>query len=134
MLGILNEKPSQACNFAAALFGGKYVEMAKEGKGVKSATGMYKGQKVVIAASHGHLYQYKDPSEMVPKTLEAKYKSWDPKYLPWNQHDFNWEYKIGKGNSSWARGIRALLAPCDEIVIATDDDPSGEVKSWAGKS
>lgn len=126
MLGILNEKPSQACNFAAALFGGKYVEMAKEGKGIKSATGTYKGQKVVIAASHGHLYQYKDPSEMVSKALTAKYKSWDPKYLPWNQHDFNWEYKIGKGNSSWARGIRTLLAPCDEIVIATDDDPSGE--------
>lgn len=126
MLGILNEKPSQACNFAAALFGGKYVEMAKKGKGIKSATGTYKGQKVVIAASLGHLYQYKDPSEMVPEALIAKYKSWDPKYLPWDQHDFNWEYKIGKGNSSWARGIRTLLAPCDEIVIATDDDPSGE--------
>ena len=58
MLGILNEKPSQACNFAAALFGGKYVAMAKAGKGVKSAKGIYKGQEIIIAASHGHLYQY----------------------------------------------------------------------------
>ena len=131
MLGILNEKPSQACNFAAALFGGKYIQMAKDAKGIRSAKGTYKGQEVVIVASHGHLYQYKDPNEMVNKTLAAKYKSWDPKYLPWNQNDFSWEYKIGKGNSAWARSIRNLLAPCDEIVIASDDDPSGEGEKLA---
>ena len=116
MIGILNEKSSQAEHFAKAL-GGKH--------------GTFNGQEYVIVHAHGHLYQYKEPSEMVPKGLHDKYKSWDTRNLPWNYRDLDFSYRMIPGSSRLLNEINSALSQCSEIVIATDDDPSGEGEKLA---
>jgi DNA topoisomerase-3 len=120
MIGILCEKPSAGRNFAAAL-GGK--------------EGTYNGEKYKIVTSHGHLYGLdSDPSKQVDKVLEEQYKSWEPTYLPWNESDLRWKYtalespKNAKFESvnETLKKIKDALSGCDEVCIATDDDPSGE--------
>lgn len=123
MVGILTEKPSAARNFAAAL-GGK--------------NGRYNGTEYVIVSAAGHLFEFMAPENMVSNDLVGKYSDWDIANLPWNERDFSWAYCVrGEGpthpsaeNSKFARdtlkNIMNILKQCDEICIATDDDPSGE--------
>ncbi len=111
MIGILAEKPSQMRNFAKALGG---------------QSGVYKGQSYVIAASRGHLFEFVDPSRQVSEDLAAKYKSWDLASLPWNHTDFCWKKSPRKGMADVIKELKRVLSECDEIVIATDNDPSGE--------
>lgn len=133
MIGILTEKPSAGRNFAKALGG---------------SSGTYNGEQFTIVSARGHCYEYADPAEMVPESLKDQYKSWDTKYLPWNERDFSWRREIG-GTSNYNRakrmkkgvtaakqyvdgykatlkGISSVLSGCDEVVIATDVDPTGE--------
>ena len=111
MILILAEKPSAARNFAKALGG---------------TSGTYNGEAYKITASHGHLYEYTDPDKMVSDDLTSRYKSWDIGYLPWNPDDFNWK-KVRKADSAdTLTNIKNAAAGCDEICIATDDDPTGE--------
>lgn len=116
LIGILNEKPSQAKNFAKALGGMR---------------GTFNGEDYVIVAAHGHLYEYKDPSEMVKQDLVKKYHDWDVSNLPWNWRDLDFSYHKKKGASSTLRQIKQTLQNCDEICIATDDDPTGEGEKLA---
>lgn len=119
MIGILCEKPSAARNFATALGG---------------VQGTYNGEKYVIVAARGHLYEYLDPDKMVPSALAAQYKSWELQYLPWDETQFNWtrvqkkDVVKGKGKSiaDTLKDIKTVLDKCDEVVIATDVDPTGE--------
>lgn len=122
MLGILCEKPSAARNFSAALGGQQ---------------GQYAGTPYVIVAAAGHLFEFAAPEAMVPEALVAQYTNWDMANLPWKETDFSWKYCVrGEGthpnaeNAAFARStlknIRNVLRQCDEICIATDDDPSGE--------
>lgn len=111
MIGILNEKPSQARNFAAALGG---------------ASGTYNGEQYSIAVACGHLYEYVDPDMQVPVSVQAKYKSWDLANLPWDENDFAWKYAAKKDAAATLKTIKTSLSKCDEICIATDDDPTGE--------
>ena len=116
MIGILNEKPSQAKNFAAALGG---------------ATNTFNGEKYIIVAARGHLYEYVDPSLQVPAAKQAQYKSWSLANLPWDETDFAWK-RAAKPDTSRGKtsdvlkNIKSTLSQCDEICIATDDDPTGE--------
>ena len=110
-VGILAEKPSAARNFAKAL-GGK--------------SGTYKGQAYVIAAARGHLYEFKDPTEMVPSDKVDKYKSWEVSDLPWDEKDFSWERELKKGASGTLNDIKKAFATCDEICHGADLDPTGE--------
>ena len=91
LIGILNEKPSQAKNFAKALGGMR---------------GNFNGEDYVIVAAHGHLYEYKDPSEMVKQDLVKKYHDWDVSNLPWNWRDLDFSYRKKKGSSSTLRQIK----------------------------
>lgn len=119
LIGILAEKPDQARDFAKALGGMK---------------GTYDGQQYVIANSIGHLFEYKQPYDMVPKNLRERYKSWNLKYLPWNANDFDfyaYQIKKDRGQNSYFRRICNAFNDCDEIVIATDNDPTGEGEKLA---
>ena len=111
MIGILTEKPSAAKNFATALGG---------------MTGTYNGEQYLIVNSVGHLYEFKKPDGQVDASLMKKYKSWNLSYLPWNENDFKWVREMKRGTSDVAKNIKAKLSQCDEVVIATDDDPTGE--------
>lgn len=112
MIGILNEKPSQARNFAKALGGNE---------------GVFNGEKYIIVAARGHLYGFADdPSKQVSEDNEERYKSWDLKYLPWDEKEFFWKYEKKTDIGDTLKNIKAKLSQCDEIVIATDDDPTGE--------
>lgn len=110
-VGVLTEKPSAARHFAAALGG---------------VRGTYNGEQYVIAHARGHLYEYAEPSEMVDPSLEGKYAKWDLGNLPWDLDDLDWHLKTIEGAGAVAQEVKKRLASCDEIVIATDVDPSGE--------
>lgn len=110
-IGILTEKPSASKHFATALGGMK---------------GAYKGEDYVITAARGHLYEFADPALMVTPDLTTKYKSWELEHLPWSPADISWKRVMKEGAQGTIREIKTALSGCDEIVIATDVDPSGE--------
>jgi DNA topoisomerase-3 len=110
-IGILTEKPSASRNFAAALGGMK---------------GNYAGEDYVITAARGHLYEFADPADMVAPGLSVQYKSWELDHLPWSPTDFAWKRVMKHGAQDTIKTIKAALSGCDEIVVATDVDPSGE--------
>lgn len=108
---VIAEKPSAARNMAKALGG---------------ATGSYQGQSYVITSLRGHLYEFKDPSAMVPASLSAQYKGWELDNLPWDHRAFSWEREPREGARDTIAQVRKALGQGDEITIATDVDPSGE--------
>lgn len=110
-LAILAEKPSAMRNMAKA-FGGN--------------TGVFDGEQFELCCARGHLYEFLDPKDQVPASLEAKYKSWMVQNMPWDHTDFAWKYGLRGDASSTLEAINDAFEQCDEIVIATDDDPSGE--------
>lgn len=112
VVGILTEKPSAARHFAAALGG---------------MSGTYNGEQFVIAHARGHLYEFADPHRMVADPdLAGKYRTWSLENLPWNPDDLDWKLEVIKDASSVAQDVKRALGRCDEIVIATDVDPTGE--------
>ena len=111
MIGILNEKPSQMRNFAKALGG---------------QSGTYNGEAFTLVAARGHLYEYVDPEKQVAPALASQYHSWNIENLPWNEKDLNWKRDKKKDTASTLKQIKDVLSKCDEICIATDDDPTGE--------
>lgn len=111
MIGILTEKPSAKKNFVKA-FGGE--------------SGTINGEKFVIVNALGHLYELKEPKLQVPENLQKKYSSWSLENLPWNYKDIKWDYKTTQGSQKYLKEIKDKLSKCDEIVIATDIDPTGE--------
>ncbi|MDF2697459.1 MAG: topB [Labilithrix sp.] len=58
--------------------------------------------------------------------LVDAYRAWSLAKLPWNPDDFTWELEPIADTAPVAAEIKRTLAGCDEIVIATDVDPSGE--------
>lgn len=111
MIGILTEKPSAKRNFIKALGGER---------------GTFNGEKYVIVNALGHLYELKAPKLQVDESLQRKYSSWSLNNLPWNYDDFKWKYKVSQGGQKYLKQIKDELKNCDEIVIATDIDPTGE--------
>ena len=111
MVGILTEKPSAAQNFAKALGG---------------MEGVFNGENYVIVNSKGHLFGYKMPEFQVPNELSKKYSDWNISLLPWDEKDFSWVREKKDGSESFIKSIKEKLKNVDEIVIATDVDPTGE--------
>ena len=112
MLGILCEKPSAARNFAKALGG---------------MEGTFDGQPYRIVAARGHLYEFpSDPDKMVPAELASQYKSWSIRNLPWDERDLKWKRVKTKDAAKILNDIKEGLKGCEEVIIATDDDPTGE--------
>ncbi len=111
VIGILTEKPSAARHFAAALGG---------------ASGTYDGERFVIAHARGHLYEFVEPHKMVDASLEARYEKWDLANLPWDAAAMDWSLEPIKDTVQVRNDLRSTLSRCDEIVCATDVDPTGE--------
>lgn len=111
MIGILAEKPSQARNFAKALGG---------------MQGTYNGEQYTIVAARGHLYEFDTPEKQVPAALRAQYKSWDLANLPWDPTQFNWSRSKKPDTAATIANIKKTFKGCDEVCVATDDDPTGE--------
>lgn len=111
MLAILAEKPSAARNMAKA-FGG--------------SSGTFDGEQFEICASRGHLYEFSNPEDQVPPDKKDKYHSWLLENMPWDSGDLAWGYMQKPDTDDTLDAIRETFKKCDEIVIATDDDPSGE--------
>lgn len=109
---ILCEKPSAAKNYAKALGGQK---------------GTFNGKQYEIVNSFGHIFHLlKNPEDQVDPPLQEKYKSWDVSSLPWQRSDLMFIKTINDGCEEQFDKIREVAEKCDEFVIATDDDPSGE--------
>lgn len=118
---LIVEKPSAAKNFAKALGG---------------MSGTRNGQAFKIHALVGHMLEYVEPHEMVPADMSEQFKSWDIATMPWDATKMSWQkrpqitknMRTGKMQSK-KKDIDALkdaTKGCDALVIATDDDPSGE--------
>lgn len=82
----------------------------------------------VMARSQGHLLALKPPEQQVEdKSLKARYASWDDlSAMPWNLHDFAWRKEVSPKTRKVYNQIVKKSKDCDAIIIATDDDPSGE--------
>ncbi|CAM3195657.1 DNA topoisomerase-3 [Lactobacillus bombicola] len=116
---ILTEKPSAARHFAEALGGfSGFINLIPNNSGTDSYD---------IVAAHGHLLELKEPHEMVAPEKVAKYKNWtDLSNFPWDPNDFTWEKCPKKGAQETLNQIKKAAQGHDALIIATDDDPSGE--------
>jgi DNA topoisomerase-3 len=108
---VVAEKPSAARNMASALGGTR---------------GSYKGTAYEVASLRGHLYEFAQPHAMVDSSLADAYQNWDLGNLPWNPDDLTWKREPQKNVADVIKTLRSMLGRGDEIVIATDLDPSGE--------
>ncbi|ELP66328.1 DNA topoisomerase [Streptomyces turgidiscabies] len=108
---VVAEKPSAARNMASALGGTK---------------GSYKGTAYEVASLRGHLYEFAQPHAMVDSSLADAYLKWDLSNLPWDPDDLTWKREPQKNVADVIKTLRSALSRGDEIVIATDLDPSGE--------
>lgn len=124
MIGILTEKPSAAKNFATAL------HASKDGA---NFTGCYEGQYFIIVHSFGHLYGLLPPRDQVRPELQLTYADWDITHLPWDERDFNWQKTALPNTKQAINNIVSTLSHCSEIVLATDNDPTGEGDLLAGE-
>ncbi len=113
-LAILTEKPSAGRAFAAALGG---------------TQGTFNGESYVIVSARGHLYELAQPEAQLAPQWAAdapKMKSWDLANLPWDASRFTWTRVPIDGTRDMITQLRSVLSRVDEIVIATDLDPTGE--------
>lgn len=122
IITIINEKSSQADNFAAAL--GGY-------KGQMPASSNLAGEDYQIVYAAGHLYAFKDLKDMVPEDEVEEFTSWDSNDLPFDRTQINWRKHLnpntlGKGAKTYMATIKPALNASDKVIIATDYDPSGE--------
>lgn len=117
MIVIITEKPSAKKNFIKA-FGGE--------------KGTYNGKEYEIVNSLGHILAFpKNIDELVSEENKDRYKVWDLKYLPFNRKEITFKKNIlvdstGKPLRPIYDNIKDKCLQADEIIIATDNDPSGE--------
>lgn len=108
---ILTEKRSAFDNFKVALGG---------------ETGTVNGHSYQLVHAQGHLLQYAAPEEQVSSDLHDRYKSWDLQYLPWRITDFNWKLVPIPQSIKVLQRIKKVSRDAQNVVIATDNDASGE--------
>ena len=111
MLLIINEKPSQARNFAKALGG---------------AAGTFDGVEYRICALRGHVMGLLPPEDQVPPDLRETYRKWGLSALPFDLSLFAWAKVPDKEARDVLSNLAEELSDADEVAIATDIDPSGE--------
>ena len=120
---ILCEKPSAGQIFSEALGG---------------ARGEFNGMQYVIGNAHGHLFRLAEPQEQVddPMLAQQLSKFLNLETIPWNLANFKWDkvyleqknFKTGRKTTTKGdvERLAKLASECDAIIIATDNDPSGE--------
>lgn len=111
---IIAEKPSAAKNFAKALGGRE---------------GSFEGTHYKIVNLLGHLLELAPPDQQVPEEASERYASWKLDDMPWDRSQMAWTRIVIESTrdvfDAASDAVRALK-PTDEVVIATDIDPSGE--------
>ena len=124
---ILNEKGKQAEKFANFLGG---------------QSGFLKsGDSYDIVHASGHLLKYKKPQDNVPENYAKQFNDWkNLSSYPWDTNLFKWEYEINPSgkpptiehSKKLLKTIKSTSVGQDAIIIATDNDPSGEgdVLAW----
>lgn len=128
-VGILMEKPDAGQRMA-------------EGLGGRSGT--FQGTPYVVMTSLGHLLEFRQPHEQVPSDKSALYKSWAIENLPWDHREMSWERTLrikkkknrdgkiiddpedARFKKQFLAAIADAFKDCDELVIGTDIDPTGE--------
>lgn len=110
---ILAEKKSVAQAISVALLGSP-----------NAFRGQYKGEDIVISWAQGHLFEYRDPQDMVPAEKHAKYASWN--FFDWDPKDFSFAVRPTPKTATVTQKLRSELAGASEVAWATDHDPSGE--------
>lgn len=120
---ILAEKSSAAKKLAQALGGN---------------AGTFDGHSYEIVHARGHLLTLDEPENLVASNKKEQYASWSPQDMPWDLTDFDWgkpkvpikgkNLKTGKVESTQPliNNIKKVAGHANAIVIATDNDPSGE--------
>ena len=110
---ILCEKPSAAKNYSLAL-GGK--------------SGTFNGENYTIVNSVGHIFgMLQDMEKQVTNPdLAEKYTKWDIGNLPWHKDDLKFKRALKSDMKKVYSDIKEVAEKCDEIIIATDNDPTGE--------
>lgn len=113
-LAILTEKPSAGRAFGAALGG---------------MQGTFNGENYVVVSARGHLFELAQPEEQLigaSAEEQAGMKAWNLANLPWDASRFSWKQVQIPGTADVLKALRTVLPRVDEIVIATDLDPTGE--------
>ena len=110
---ILCEKPSAMKNYSLALGGNK---------------GVFNNQEYEIVCSVGHIFSFvKDmKKQVVEPSTEEKYEKWDIENLPWDYKNIKFKKELNKDKKEVYEKIKKVAEKCDDIVIATDNDPTGE--------
>ena len=112
MIVVLTEKPSAARNFAKALGG---------------MSGSFQGNPYKIASLRGHLMELdKDFNNQVPSSRVPFYTTWSLDNLPWNPSELAYRKIVKADCEKLLDSLSEDLRGADEVVIATDNDPSGE--------
>lgn len=109
---IVTEKPSAARKFAEALGG---------------MSGAFEGQDYRIVSLLGHVMTLDAPENQVDEALSQRYKKWSLDTLPWDVRALAFKRIIT--NKEIASNLKKALTQLDsddEVIIATDVDPSGE--------
>ena len=110
---ILTEKKDAFNNYVKALGG---------------ETGTINGRSYRLVHAQGHLMQLMDPEYQVSDDKKERYKSWNPATMPWDLADFAWRKRPRQGVQikRMLRTIKDASKEAQSVIIATDDDPSGE--------
>ena len=103
-------------------------QMRNYKKDLCGRSGTIFGDHYELAKSHGHLLTLKAPQEQVDdEELKRKYADWTSlNNFPWNVKDFKWRKEVIPSTKSLFTTIKRQAKGKDAIVIATDNDPSGE--------
>lgn len=122
MITIINEKSSQANDFADVL-GGR--------TGVMPDFSNLAGEEYTIQEAAGHITSFKPLLNMVPEDRASEFSTWDYNELPFDRQAIHFQkelnpHSLGKGSKYYMSIFKRLLAQSDKVVIATDNDPSGE--------
>ncbi len=110
---ILCEKPSAMKNYSLALGGNK---------------GTFNNEDYEIVCSVGHIFSFvKDMKEQVVDTSTSeKYEKWDIDNLPWDYTNIKFKKVLDPNKKEVFEKIKKVAEKADDIVIATDNDPTGE--------
>ena len=91
-------------------------------------SGEFNGNHYQLVRSQGHIMQLKSPDKQVTSDkLVEKYADWHSlANFPWNPQDFKWEKEVVSKYRKVFNNIKAKSKNADAIVIATDNDSTGE--------
>lgn len=80
----------------------------------------------ILESANGHLLSLVSPEAQVQVDKKEYYQKWNLKNLPWDKSDFGWKKEPIRTTYKNLKRIEKIANNTDAIIIATDNDPSGE--------